>query len=73
MNSIHSPKPNVKSIHHHKPNEWFFAIDSDPDVDWDTGKYVGISDMLKLSDGNWYQKSECVYLTEDGTIKSCMT
>tara|TARA_R110000851_G_scaffold313756_1_gene475470 strand:- start:1590 stop:1775 length:186 start_codon:yes stop_codon:yes gene_type:complete len=56
MKSIHSPQPNVKSIHHEKSNEWFFVMVEDPDVDWDTGKYVGISDMLKLSDGNWYQK-----------------
>jgi hypothetical protein len=62
----------VKSISH-QPDEWFSVIDEDPDVDWDTGKYVGAIDMLKLSDGHWYKKSECVYLTSTGTVESCMT
>jgi hypothetical protein len=62
----------VRSITH-QTNEWFSVIDRDLDVDWDTGAYVGISDMLKLSDGHWYRQDECVYLIEAGSVESCMT
>jgi hypothetical protein len=62
----------VRSITH-QPNDWFSIIGEDQDVDWDTGAYVGGGDMLKLSDGHWYRKDECVYLTETGAVESCMT
>jgi len=56
----------------HKSHEWFEAIDSDPDVDFETGEYVGISDMIKLSDGNWYRQNECIYLDSNGVERMCV-
>lgn len=56
----------------HKQDEWFDVIDSDLDTDLETGKYIGISDMLKLGDGRWYLQNECVYLTKDGQVMPCV-
>jgi len=55
----------------HKSNEWFDVIDSDPDCDFETGQYVGLSDMLKLSNGEWYLQNECQYITKSGEIRAC--
>ena len=56
----------------HKDNEWFDVVDSDPDVDFETGEYVGLSDMLKLSDGGWYRQNECVYVDKNGNTLQCV-
>jgi hypothetical protein len=56
----------------HKQNEWFHAVDEDPDCDLETGAYIGLYDMLKLSDGHWYPKNECYYMNDDGERESCM-
>jgi hypothetical protein len=61
----------AQHIFSHKSDEWFDIIDSDPDCDFETGQYVGISDMLKLSNGNWYLQNECQYINKEGIIQLC--
>lgn len=56
----------------HKVDEWFEVVDSDPDCDFETGQYVGINDMVKLSDGKWYPQNECVYMDADGIERQCV-
>jgi len=57
----------------HKSDEWFNVEDSDPDCDFETGEYLGISDMLKLSDGKWYLLNECQYIDKKGVIQPCLS
>ena len=56
----------------HLKGEWFDVVDTDADHDFETGKYLGRSDRVKLSDGNWYLERECFYKGKDGAVKSCV-
>lgn len=61
---------NVRHLSHIN-GEWFKIVDEDPDCDFETGKYIGLSDMLKFSNGKWYPKNECQYVDNHGNVKSC--
>jgi hypothetical protein len=56
----------VKQFYH---EEWYDVIDEDPDCDFESGEYLGVNDMIKLSDGRWYRKNECLYRGIDGVEK----
>ena len=57
----------------HRIGEFYDIVDSNPDCDFMTGEYIGVSDMLKLSDDNWYPLNECYYLDLEGELKPCAT
>ena len=57
----------------HRPGEFYDIVDSDPDCDIITGEYIGLSDMIKLSDNEWYPLDECYYINLQGDLKPCAT